>query len=41
MDVNSYTLQLGDRAEDAIARLFKLGKQARVIPVKVVREFIE
>jgi len=41
MYVNSYTLELGKRAEDAIALLFKLGKQAGVIPVKVVPEFIE
>jgi len=41
MYVNSYTLELGKRAEDAIALLFKLGKQAGVIPVKVQPEFIE
>jgi len=41
MYVNSYTLELGKRAEDAIELLFKLGKQAGVIPVKVVPEFIE
>jgi 1,4-dihydroxy-6-naphthoate synthase len=41
MYVNSYTLELGKRAEDAIALLFKLGKQAGVIPVKVVPEFID
>ena len=41
MYVNSYTLELGKRAEDAIALLFKLGYQARVIPVKVLPEFIE
>ena len=41
MYVNSYTLELGKRAEDAIALLYKLGKQAGVIPVKVVPEFIE
>jgi len=41
MYVNSYTLELGKRAEDAIALLFKLGKQAGIIPVKVVPEFIE
>jgi len=41
MYVNSYTLELGKRAEDAIALLFKLGKQAGVIPVKVDPEFIE
>lgn len=41
MYVNSYTLELGKRAEDAIALLYKLGKQAGVIPVKVVPEFID
>jgi 1,4-dihydroxy-6-naphthoate synthase len=41
MYVNSYTLELGKRAEDAIALLYKLGNQAGIIPVKVVPEFIE
>jgi 1,4-dihydroxy-6-naphthoate synthase len=41
MYVNSYTLELGKRAEDAIALLFKLGHQAGIIPVKVQPEFIE
>jgi len=40
MYVNSYTLELGKRAEDAVALLFKLGRQAGVIPVAVEPEFI-
>jgi 1,4-dihydroxy-6-naphthoate synthase len=41
MYVNSYTLELGKRAEDAVALLYKLGRDAGVIPVKVEPEFIE
>jgi 1,4-dihydroxy-6-naphthoate synthase len=40
MYVNSYTLELGKRAEDAVELLFKLGHDARIIPVKVEPEFI-
>ena len=40
MYVNSYTLELGKRAEDAVALLFKLGRDAGVIPVNVEPEFI-
>jgi 1,4-dihydroxy-6-naphthoate synthase len=41
MYVNGYTLELGKRAEDAVALLFKLGRDSGVIPVKVEPEFIE
>lgn len=41
MYVNSYTLELGKRAEDAVALLYKLGRDAGVIPVKVEPEFID
>ncbi len=41
MYVNSYTLELGKRAEDAVALLFKLGHDHGVIPDKVEPEFIE
>jgi 1,4-dihydroxy-6-naphthoate synthase len=41
MYVNSYTLELGKRAEDAVAMLFKLGHEAGIIPVSVEPEFIE
>jgi len=41
MYVNSYTLELGKRAEDAVALLYKVGYDAGFIPVKVVPEFIE
>jgi 1,4-dihydroxy-6-naphthoate synthase len=40
MYVNSYTLELGKRAEDAVALLFKLGHEARVIPERVEPEFV-
>jgi 1,4-dihydroxy-6-naphthoate synthase len=40
MYVNSYTLELGKRAEDAVELLYKLGHDARIIPVKVEPEFI-
>jgi 1,4-dihydroxy-6-naphthoate synthase len=41
MYVNSYTLELGKRAEDAVALLFKVGRDAGFIPVKVEPEFID
>jgi len=41
MYVNSYTLELGKRSEDAIALMYKLGRDAGIIPVKVEPEFIE
>ena len=40
MYVNSYTLELGKRAEDAVALLYKLGHEAGIIPVLVEPEFI-
>jgi 1,4-dihydroxy-6-naphthoate synthase len=40
MYVNSYTLDLGQRGVDAVALLFKLGHEARVIPSRVTPEFI-
>jgi 1,4-dihydroxy-6-naphthoate synthase len=41
MYVNGYTLELGDRGQDAVAELFKLGYEAGVIPVRVEPEFID
>jgi len=41
MYVNGYTLELGKRCEEALELLYKLGHQARIIPVKVQPEFIE
>ncbi len=41
MYVNSHTLELGKRAEDAVELLFKLGHQAGIIPVAVEPEFID
>jgi 1,4-dihydroxy-6-naphthoate synthase len=38
--VNSFTLDLGKRGEDAVAQLFRLGHEAGVIPVAVEPEFI-
>jgi len=41
MYVNSYTLELGKRAEDAVALLYRVGRDAGFIPVLVEPEFIE
>ena len=41
MYVNTYTLELGERAQEAVALLFKYGHEAGVIPFKVEPEFIE
>jgi 1,4-dihydroxy-6-naphthoate synthase len=40
MYVNGYTLELGKRAEDAVALLLKLGHEAGIIPVRIEPEFI-
>lgn len=40
MYVNGYTVELGERAEQAISLLFKLGYQAKIIPVRLEPEFI-
>jgi 1,4-dihydroxy-6-naphthoate synthase len=41
MYVNSYTLELDERAQDAVSLLYRLGHDAGIIPVKVEPEFIE
>jgi 1,4-dihydroxy-6-naphthoate synthase len=41
MYVNGFTLELGERAEQAISLLYKLGHDAGVIPVRVQPEFID
>jgi 1,4-dihydroxy-6-naphthoate synthase len=41
MYVNGYTLELGERAEQAVALLYKLGHDAGVIPVRIQPEFID
>ena len=41
MYVNGFTLELGERAEQAISLLFKLGYDAGIIPVRLEPEFIE
>jgi 1,4-dihydroxy-6-naphthoate synthase len=41
MYVNGYTLELGERAEQAVSLLFKLGYDAGIIPVRLEPEFIE
>ena len=41
MYVNGYTLELGERAEQAISLMYKLGHQAGLIPVKLEPEFID
>ena len=41
MYVNGYTLELGERAEQAISLLYKLGYQAGLIPVRLEPEFID
>ena len=41
MYVNGFTLELGERAEQAVALLFKLGHDAGVIPVRVQPEFTD
>ena len=35
-----YTVELGERAEQAISLLFKLGYDAKIIPVRLEPEFI-
>ena len=40
MYVNAFTLELGERAEQAISLLFKLGYDAGIIPVRLEPEFI-
>lgn len=41
MYVNGYTLELGPRAEEAVALLYKLGYDAGIIPVQVQPEFTD
>ena len=41
MYVNGYTLELGERAEQAISLMYKLGHQAGLIPVRLEPEFID
>jgi 1,4-dihydroxy-6-naphthoate synthase len=41
MYVNGYTLELGERAEQAVSLLYKLGHQAGLIPVRLEPEFID
>lgn len=41
MYVNGYTLELGERAQNAVALLYRLGYDAGIIPVKVEPEFID
>jgi 1,4-dihydroxy-6-naphthoate synthase len=41
MYVNGYTLELGERAEQAVSLLYKLGYQAGLIPVRLEPEFID
>lgn len=41
MYVNSTTLELGERAEEAVDLLFKLGHAAGIIPVRITPEFVE
>jgi 1,4-dihydroxy-6-naphthoate synthase len=40
MYVNAYTLELDERAQDAVALLYKLGYDAGIIPVRLEPEFI-
>lgn len=40
MYVNSYTLELGDRGEEAVAALFRRGHETGLIPERAVPEFI-
>lgn len=40
MYVNAYTVELGERAEQAISLLFKLGYDAGIIPVRLEPEFV-
>jgi 1,4-dihydroxy-6-naphthoate synthase len=41
MYVNSTTLELGERAEEAVALLFTLGHAAGIIPIRITPEFVE
>ena len=41
MYVNGYTLELGPRAEEAVALLYKLGYDAGIIPVHIQPEFTD
>ena len=41
MYVNSYTLELGERAQQAASLLYKFGHEAGIIPFKIEPEFVE